>query len=361
MIKNVGFLLFLILIIYIAHAFFSPFPERKVPEGFRPKFGTSFSFEQAGWYGQDPHKSFEKLLADYKFDWVRVPFFWDQMTDSSGNLKIDDLKFAAEVAEAHKTKLIIVLGAKTPYFPEYHLPKHIADKLNFGQTISLDSAIASDVLQIDKNVVNALSGYKAIYAWQVENEPFLTNVNAWKIGSDLLAAEIKTVRESDPKKRPIILNSAGSSVFGSNIDPLINLLGPGDILGVNAYFKTQGTYLVSKKVFGKQINVPWPDILAWPVQSWVFLSPDFSEIKNKAEKKNLDFWILEAQAEPYVRNLDYAKNGKFSFNSKDISKAVGYLSSYRVDSIGLWGANFWQYRESVGDKSWTEEVKKIIN
>lgn len=358
--KKIAVFLLFIFILYVANAFLNPYPFRKVPEGFSPTFGTSFSFEQAAWFGQDPHKSFEKLISEHKFEWVRVPFFWDQMTDSGGNLKIEDLKFAAETAKIHNTKLIIALGAKTPYFPEYHFPKNIGQKLNFGQTINLNSPVAADILEIDKKVVLALSAYKSVYAWQVENEPLLANVGGLKIGTDLLAAEIRTVRENDPLKRPVILNSAGSSVFGNDVKPLISLLSPGDILGVNAYFKTQGTYLLSKNVFGKRVNVAWPKFLVWPVQSWLFISPDFSKTKTQVEQKGLRFWILEAQAEPYVRDLEYAKGGEFSFVSADIGKVANYLASFRIGSIGLWGSNFWQYRENLGDNTWMNEVDKVM-
>ncbi len=361
MFKKVVIFFLFIICLYIFNAFLNPFPKRVVPAGFRPNYGTSFSFEQAAWYGQDSRASFERLISEHKFDWIRVPFFWDQMTDSGGNLKIDDLKFAAETARVHNTKLIIALGTKTPYFPEYHFPKSVEEKLSYGQTINLNSPVAADILAIDKKVVIELSGYKSIYAWQVENEALLANVNGWKISPDLLAAEVKAVRENDPLRRPIILNSAGSSVFGSNVKSLIGLLKPGDILGVNAFFKTQGTYLVSKAVLGKEIRVPWPKWLVWPVQSWPFISPDFTEVKKDAESKGLEVWIMEAQAEPYVRDLNYAKQADFSFKSSDIELAVNYLASYRIKSIGLWGANFWQFRESLGDKSWTAAVSRVVD
>ena len=72
-------MLFLLIFLIIIIAFLKPFPQKNMIEGFRPQYGVSYSFEQAGWYGLDPKKSFGELLDNFKFSWVRLPFFWDQM------------------------------------------------------------------------------------------------------------------------------------------------------------------------------------------------------------------------------------------------------------------------------------------
>ena len=81
MFKRFVILLFFLLIIFISHAFVSPIPSRKIDPDFRPKYGTSYSFEQAGWYGLDPRESYTEMLDEFKFDWVRLPLFWDQAVD----------------------------------------------------------------------------------------------------------------------------------------------------------------------------------------------------------------------------------------------------------------------------------------
>src|SRR3990167_10872076 len=93
-------LLFLILVIFLANGFINPIPERRADSSFKQIYGTSFSFEQAGWYGLDPRKTYVKLLEDFDFEWVRLPFFWDHPSTSSGQKdldgsgNLDDLKFA---------------------------------------------------------------------------------------------------------------------------------------------------------------------------------------------------------------------------------------------------------------------------
>ena len=103
MLSRVLLLFFLVILIFLANGFINPIPERKADSSFKPIYGTSYSFEQAGWYGLNPRGTYIKLLDDFNFDWIRLPFFWDEMVDQSGKLVIDDLKFAIE--EAKKRKL----------------------------------------------------------------------------------------------------------------------------------------------------------------------------------------------------------------------------------------------------------------
>ena len=357
MLKRSILLILFLLFLYILNAFLFPYPAKSVPEGTRPQYGFSYSFAQASWYGYDGREEFSKLLDEVKFDWVRLPFFWDQMTDDEGNLKVDDLDFAVLEAQKRNIKVIIALGAKVPFNPEFHLPNVQFEKLSFGENIGVDSAISPDLLAIDSKVVSHFSKFDNVSYWQVENEPFLPNVKNLRVGESLIAAEVKIVRENDPKKRPVILTSDAPTVFNSSWDNLISILSPGDIFGTNAYFKTQGNHLISSSKF----SVDWPKGFYWPVQSWHFLSPNFDKTRLLAKDRSIDFWILEMQAEPYIRNLSDARKSTFSFNADDIVRADNFLKSSRVESVGFWGANFWIYREINGDKSWINTVKDIVN
>jgi len=353
-------LFFLIILIIAANAFVSPIPNRRIAKDYKPVYGTSYSFEQSGWYGFNPRETYIKLLED--FEWIRIPFFWDQMvTDGEFNKNFDDLKFAIEEAQKRDVKVIIALGVKTPYFPEYHWPKEIASKVKFGEQITSSHPVAADIIEIDKKVVGELSLYDNIIYWQVENEPLIGNVNRWKIDSSLIAKEVEVVRGSDRLKRPIILNHAATGFYDRSWQALLPILKEGDIFAVNAFFKTKGTDLVTAKIFGREVHILWPDHLVWPVQPWFIFSPSFQTIKENVENRGLKFWILEMQAEPYIKKLDEASDPFLPFTPKDIKDGVNFLKSYEIESIGLWGVHFWQFRAKTGDGLWIETVKKIVN
>src|SRR3990170_8376717 len=206
MIIRAFLLIFFVAFVFIITAFLDPIPTRPVKTADRPMYGVSYSFEQAGWYGLDPRKDFIQMLEEYKFDWIRLPFFWNQMVNKDGsfNKNFEDLKFAIEEAKKRNVKVIVAIGAKTPYFPEYHWPREIEEKVKFGEVIGLDHEIADDILTIDKKVVSELAHFDNIAFWQVENEPLVGNVNKWKIEASLVAKETEVVRKADPKNRPII-------------------------------------------------------------------------------------------------------------------------------------------------------------
>lgn len=362
-------IIFLLFVAYVAYAFANPIPLKKESQrvreterqrGTKTLYGVSYSFEQAGWYGLEARESYVALLEEIKFDWVRLPFFWDQMVSEDGELMVDDLKFAIEEADKRGVGVIIALGAKTPYYPEYKWPNEVAAKVKFGDTIDINHPAAADILQIDRALVEQLSVYDNIISWQIENEPYLASINNWKIDESLLVAEVKVVRGTDRFARPIILNHVGPATFDRRWQTLLNLLGPGDVLGVNAYFKTQGVDLLAFEIFDREVHIKWPKWFVFPTQSWLLLSPDYDQLKREAQAKGIDLWILEVQAEPYIREVNDARSDTFFYSTGDLVKADKFTRSWDVKSIGLWGAHFWQFREGIGDRSWMDTVKMII-
>lgn len=362
--KRILLFIGIVFVLYVWNAFSNPYPSKNATAGFRPQYGFSYSFERAGWFGLDGRASFVDLLESAHFDWVRLPFFWDTMAVKNGDSwkftnEFNNLTFAVNEAKKHNVKVIVALGAKTPYYPEFHLPKDVASRLKFGETISDKSPIAGDLLAVDEMVVKELSGYDNIAFWQVENEPFLANVNNWKIDRSLLLAEVSTVRVADPYGRPVILNHVGPSAFDRRWHGLIPILQNVDGFGVNAYFKTQGTYLLSFDLFGRVVNIPWPHGFWWPVQSWLFLSPNYYDLRSNLAQNGHDLWVLEMQAEPYIRTLAES-DLESAFGVADIGMANKYLVDSRVKYVGLWGAEFWEYKKLKGDNTWINSVKAVV-
>ena len=368
MIRRFFIVLFLLILVFVSRAFAFPIPERKFDANFKPTYGISYSFEQAKWYCLDPKESYIKLLDEFKFAWVRLPFFWNltllrserAMDGQVADLDLSELKFAIEEAGKRNVEVIIALGAKTPYYPEYHWPKNIAEKVKFGERITTTHPIAKEILEVDRKVVGELSRFDNIAYWQVENEPLIGNVNKWKIDSSLIAAEVEVVRDTDPQKRPIILNHAATGFYDKSWKELLPILRPDDVFAVNAFFKTKGTDLISAKLFGREIHILWPDHLAWPVHSWLIFSPNYQTIKETVEKNGNRLWIMEMQSEPYIKKIEQADDPLLTFTPKDIIAADNFLKSYKIESIGLWGAHFWQYRERMGDNSWINVAKSVI-
>ncbi len=359
---RIFFVILLVVSAFVGNAFANPFPskvESQSQSGKSTEYGFSYSFEHARWYGLDARASYLDLLDNYHFSWVRLVFYWDEMTDDSGNLKIDDLKWAIEQADKRNIKVVMALGVKTPYYPEFHLPDNEKSKLKFADKITPSHLLAADVVEMDKKVVGELSAYDNIVYWQVENEPLLANIDQITVDEGLISEEIAAVRSVDSKKRPIALSNAARASYDKNYKKLLGLMSPGDILFVNAYFTTQNANIAAFKLAGLEIRIKWPNGFYWPVQSWLFLSPNYGAIIKDAKAAGVGVWVAEMQAEPYIRTLDDARGNVFSFNSADLAYADNFVRSVGFDHIGLWGASFWQYREKIGDDSWENAVKRL--
>src|SRR3989344_4049329 len=233
MIIRAFLLIFFVTFVFVITAFLNPIPVRQIRTDYRPLYGVSYSFEQAGWYGHNPREDYVEMLEEFEFDWVRLPFFWNQMVDPATG--------------------------------------------EFNQN------------------------FENIIYWQVENEPLIGNVYKWKIDPFFVAKEVDAVRQSDPKRRPIILNNAATGFYDTSWKKLLPILKEGDVFAVNAFFKTKGTDFITAKFLGREIHVLWPDHFVWPVQSWFVFSPDFSKIKEAVEANGNDLWVLEMQSEQYIK------------------------------------------------------------
>src|SRR3989304_4457418 len=114
MLIRVFLLIFFIVFVFVVTAFLNPIPTRPIKTAERPIYGVSYSFEQAGWFGLDPRKDYVQMLDEFKFDWVRLPFFWNQMVNKDGsfNKNFDDLKFAIDKGQNRDVKVIVATAAK---------------------------------------------------------------------------------------------------------------------------------------------------------------------------------------------------------------------------------------------------------
>jgi len=333
---------------------------RKPIEKSRVSYGLNFSPQVFGQTGLDWKNSYTRLLNEYNFSWVRVAFYWNQMVDENGNYHLDDLWFQLNEAEKRNVKVVLVIGAKAPYYPEIYLPEIYTKTMKFGEKISQQSEAGQKLLELEKDLVPKLATSLAITYWQVENEPFSGPVNNWTIDEGLLAKEIELVRSLDPQKRPIILTHPGPYIFDRKWQQLTKLLANKDIFGVNYFPKTRTPDIVTIHLFGKNFKINWPDFINLPVYIWGPISPDFGKVASEVSKNGNSLWIMEMQAEPYLTQFSQEKGKIFVFGPKDIIASDLQIRKYVIDHIGLWGANWWLLEEKRGNNEWLKTVEETV-
>jgi hypothetical protein len=202
-----------------------------------------------------------------------------------------------------------------------------------------------------------------LVAWQVENEPLNpAGPRRWWIGRPFIEKEVAAVKLLD--QRSVIVNAFGSfnmlfdrysnrngfdfkRLLGFTSDTAENqsleLLSPGDILGLDVYTKIGYTFLGRDAVASASSN--W----AGAAGQW----------RRQADEQGKGAWITEVQAEPWEVSSKTLADPK-STTAADIPGRVMALRSQGYTTILLWGAEYWLWRDQDGDPSWLAAVQGVL-
>jgi hypothetical protein len=297
-------------------------------------YGVTFSKPYAEYLGLDWKKTYTDILDDLGVRKLRIPAYWDDIQSSSKD-SYDYSNVDWEVTEAGKRSATIVMaiGYRLPRWPECHLPDWAA---NLSQEEK-----QQDTLDYIKETVERYKNYDQIYAWQIENEPFLTFFgDCPQFDSKFLDKEIALVKSLD--SRPIIITDSGElSVWAPAASRA-------DIFGTSIYLNTYSANIKS------YIHYP--------------ILPGFFRFKKNiislfAHPKQ---WIvIEMQGEPW------GPVGVDKLSAKDVAKTMSLDKFKYIIEFGrqagfkefyLWGAEWWEWERQVkGDSSYWDYAKTLFN
>jgi len=297
------------------------------------KYGVTFSQKQAIDLGLDWKKLYLAMLDDLNVKNLRLSAYWDEIESTPNNYDWNDLDWQIEEASKRKVQIILAVGARLPRWPECHIP-------SWAESLSKEQR-EKETLSYIEMVVEKYKNNKNIIAWQVENEPFLSNFGECpKLDTPFLDREIALVKSLD--KRPIVITDSGE------LSSWVPAAKRADIFGTTMYRKTYSKHLKS--------------YITYPI------GPSFFRVKKNIARlfANPNKWIvIELQAEPWgpipfqnlsskerARTMDYDK-----FNEMmEFSRQTGFKEFY------LWGVEWW-YWEKVKENNpqiW-EEAKLLFN
>lgn len=292
-------------------------------------FGVNFSTKFAKQMGLDWKKVYLAILDDLGAKRLRVPVYWDETEKEEGQYFFEDIDWMINEAGRRGAKIILVLGRKLPRWPECYEPRWIQNQKSNIKNQKL--------LEYIEKVVNRYKNSDIIWAWQVENEPFLPKFGECpELDRDFLDKEINLVKSLD--SRPIIITDSGE------LSVWFEAARRADIFGTTMY------RIIWDRRFG-YVKYPIP--------------PSYFRIKTNlvrfftGVKKII---VVELQAEPWGPKQIYESSLEEqakSMNLEQFRKNIEYARKTKFSEYYLWGAEWWYWLRVKQDKQeiWDEAVK----
>ena len=280
------------------------------------EYGVTFSKRQAENLGLDWKKTYSDIFTELKVKKIRLSAYWNEIEGQKNNYYWDDMDWQIKTAAENNAEIILAVGGRLPRWPECHWPGWSLDIGREERKKEVREYIEAVVLRYKDN--------KAIYAWQVENEPFLPYFGiCHEPDSDLLDEEIALVRSLDA--RPIVVTDSGE------LSLWVNAAKRADIFGTTMY---RDTY---SKQLERYVHYP--------------ITPAFFRIK-----KNLaDFFaepekwvVIELQAEPWgpIPFQDLSQEDRN--RTMDLEKFRDMMKFARRTGFRefyLWGVEWWYWEK----------------
>src|SRR5690606_1853571 len=223
--------------------------------------GTTYSHREINYLKLDQNQSFLELL-DLKFDVIRLCAYWSEIEKVNGAYNFQILTNMLDTCEQRQQKVLLVVGMKSPRWPEYFIPGWI-------QAASVEQA-RSHASMFIQQAVQHLQKYSCIVAWQVENEPLdPSGPQKWNIPLSILEEEVALVKQLDPD-RPVHLTAWGNELTRRQTFAQITEIA--DSIGLDLYYKV-------------------------PQTRWMYSGPKDSDktLKLMIQNANKPVWITELQ------------------------------------------------------------------
>lgn len=320
------FLLKLLIILLIAVLALELLFEKTYQSPNQIKYGVSFSPSYAQYLKLDWQKTYTQILDELKVKNLRIPSYW--------NSDLADTDFMLDEASKRQVRTILVLGARQPRWPECHLPAW-AKKLSVVER-------QQATLQFVQKVVERYQSHEAIWAWQVENEPFAFwfGQNCDTPDKKFLQEEVNLVKQLDPR-RPIIITDSGEWGLW------ISAMQSADSLGISLYRKAHFPNL-------GYITYPFPAFM-YQLKS--------NMVRKLFAHKNLKTIITELQAEPWVQKgvPDTALKEQIRlFSLQDFKDIIEYTQKTGFDEHYMWGVEWWYWMAQKGYPEYLDYAKTLF-
>jgi len=305
-------------------------------------FGINFSQKQAFYFGLDWKEVYLALLDDLKVKNIKLATYWDLIENKKDEFNFEDLDWQISEAQKRNVKILLVIGMKSPRWPECHLPEWAKNLKKEEQQ--------KEILELIEAIVLRYRDSPAIEIWQIENEPFFPFGQCPWVDKNFLKKEVELVKSLD--KRSILISDSGEGSFW------IQAAKYGDLVGTTmykrVYFYPNPIYRFFPKFprSGFYIHYPFPS---------VFYYRKMKLIEFLFQKKVI---CIELQAEPWGPKLIWdlpLKEQEKTMNLEKFKYNIEFAKKTGISKFYLWGGEWWYWLKEKQDRPeiW-EEAKKLF-
>lgn len=306
-------------------------------------WGVNFSQKQAQNLGLGWKETYLALLDDLGVKNIKLATYWDLIEQKEEEYQFDDLDWQIKEAENRGAKILLVIGMKSPRWPECHIPEWAKNFKKEEQQ--------KEILSLIEKIVLKYRDSEAIKYWQVENEPFFPFGECPWTDKNFLKKEIELVKKLDTK--PVIISDSGELPFW------ITAARMGDVVGITMYkkvwfaipgfLKTKSEWLKRLEI-GTYIYYPFP--------------PTFYNRKAQIIRKIFGKEVIgvELQAEPWGQEPIYnspLEEQKKTMNLEQFKYNIDFAKKTGLGTHYLWGAEWWFWMKTKQNNSeiWDEAGK----
>ena len=295
-------------------------------------WGVNFSQKHAEGLGLDWQQTYSALIDDLGAKNIKLATYWDLIEKEEGNYDFTDLDRQIGEAEQKEVSLLLVIGMKSPRWPECHIPEW-AKGLNKEEQ-------QKNILELLEETVLRYSSSPAVTMWQIENEPFFPFGECPWVDKEFLKEEVELVKSLDKEKRPVLISDSGEGSFWIQAAKI------GDIAGTTMY----------RKVWVHQLET----YFTYP------LPPNFYWRKAQIIKTFFAKRVIcvELQAEPWGPHLLYDSPLEEQQKSMDLQRfqeVINFAGKTGLDEFYLWGGEWWFWmKEKQNQPQIWEEAEKLF-
>lgn len=297
-------------------------------------YGVTFSPKYAEYLSLDWKQIYIESLDELNIKNLRLPTYWSDIEKKMEEFNFEDVDFMIDEAEKRGAKVILVVGFRQPRWPECYIPF-------WARRLGLKEKRAN-ILQFIQKTIERYEDREIIWAYQIENEPFLMffGEDCDKGDEVFLKTEVDLVRSSSNKS--IIVSDSGE--LGNWIIPMQL----SDIFGTTLY---------------RDVYNPLMGNFSYPIFPYLY-NLKSQIVKNLFAKSNQKTIIVELQSEPWIGTDDLRNNPQKQaqfFPVKKLKKYMDYARKTGFDTQYLWGVEWWYWMRKHNNPQYLEFARKLFN